>query len=289
MKDQVISSIELDTRIRKVVLKTSKKFRENHLSQKGCLDSSLALESNLPVGLRFSSRKFKFLLGYLVIYHYFPAEKAILCYYHLDLLDHLESSESYWLSVLMNKKLFLKYLEEQKTITVQQFFAGICNDKTLITLIENIKLSFEEKMKTPRRIVRRKGYRDKGSLGREDSRILKEEINEDFYLTMYQYELEEKKLIRSAESLLLKEHLSEGRVLTDELLVKFHLIPCTERSNSNESKRDFTAKDYCKQRAREEIIRQEEQDLRAAEKARAKTFESRVIIKEPRKQRGEGK
>lgn len=268
MKDQEITSTELDTRIRKNILKLLKSDEGINSHQKGCLDSDLAEKSKLPIGLKLPSRRFKRLLGYLALYHFYPTEPSILCYFHLDLLEHLSKSESYWLSVLLeDKELYLKWLVEQRTITSQQFFAGICSVQELRSLRDEIEYIFEEKLKRPRRIVRRKGYRDKGSLADPDTRILRQELREDFYLTLYQYELEEKQLIQSENAILLRSFLAEGRVLTDELKVEFRLLP--RKGVNNEQREGKTsAAYYCKQRSHEEDLRKERKARRAAEELR---------------------
>jgi hypothetical protein len=283
MKDQIISSLELDIRIRKTILQTSKEAQKNYRSQKSCLDSNLALLTNTPVGLKLPSRKFKRLIGYLILYHYYPCERSVFAYFHIDLQDHLEETEAFWLKVLQEDKvLFLKWLEEQQTITLHQFYAGICNVTNLISLLDEIKFLFEEKLKAPRRVIRRKGYRDKGSLGPEDSRALRSEEGKDFYLLLYQLELEEKEMLRSDLCQLLREHLTEGRVLTDEQMVEFHLLSRKELQNE-QSERNFTAEDYCKRRSREEVIRKEKETRRAAEITWIQDFESKEHTFESRK------
>jgi hypothetical protein len=242
MLNSSISLDELDLKITKTVLRTHRvASREENLHQKGCPDSILASDQ-LPIGVRFSSKKWKRFLAYLVIYHYFPLEPTVLCYLHLDLEELLEESESFWLSVLIeNKGRFLKYLLEQQTMTEQQWFSGICNEKFLRETIENIHLCFEAKLRKPRRVVRRKGYRDKGSLGDSSTRAIRQETQNEFALTLAQFELEERRKLNVLESRLLVSYLDEGRVLTDELLVKFKLrkeiLDGTERKLDKEDVR----------------------------------------------------
>ena len=282
MKDIEISTLELDTRISKIIISTSKNLRSTPDLQKSCRGSSLASDE-LLTGLGFTQRKLKSLIGYLVLYHYFPFEASVYCYYHLDLQDHLEESESFWLSVLIeDKELFLQWLVEQKVVTLQQFFAGIVNTTFLLTLLDSIKFSFEEKLKKPKRVIRRKGYRDKGSRGPDDSRILNEELSNDFYLTMLQFEREERIRVRHQESLLLKEHLREGRVLTDELMLKFRLLEVKKGETDEQSNTDSQIEDYCKRRSCDEIIRQRRKDQEAAERARIEAIESKGLTSESR-------
>lgn len=284
MKDIEISTLELDTRIRKIILSTSKKSRSTLDLHRSCRGMDLASDE-LPTGLSFSTKRLKHLIGYLILYHYYPFEASVYCYYHLDLQDHLEESESYWLSVLIeDKELFLKWLAKQKIVTVQQFFAGIVNEENLLYLLETIKFSFEEKLKSPKRVIRRKGYRDKGSRGPDDSRALNEELRDDFYLTLYQFEQEEKIRVRHQESLLLKEHLNEGRVLTDELMLRFRLIEVKKGEQNEQSNNDSQIEDYVKRRSCEDLVRQRRKDQKAKERARIEAIESKSLTSESRKE-----
>lgn len=244
MLNSNISSDELDLKINRIILSTQRTAREENLHQKGCPDSILASNDQLPIGVQFPSRRWKKFLSYLVIYHYYPLEPTVLCYLHLDLLELLENSESHWLSVLLeNKGRFLKYLEIQMTMTEQQWFSGVCNKKNLLDTLSNIRLRFEEKLRKPRKVVRRKGYRDKGSLGDNSTRAIRQEIQSEFALTLAQFELEEKRKLKHTESRLLVSYLDEGRVLTDELLVKFKLRK--ENYNGTERKLDKEAGREC--------------------------------------------
>jgi hypothetical protein len=119
-------------------------------------------------------------------------------------------------------------------MTLQQFFSGICNNKNIQQALDNIVLRFEEKLRKPKRIIRRKGYRDKGSLGNFDSKLRKQELENEFYFSLVQFEKEEKEALRSDYCTLLEEYLNEGRVLTDELLIEFKIKKGEkdERANS---------------------------------------------------------
>lgn len=235
MLNSNISSDELDWKIRRIILSTRRIADEENLHQKGCPDSILASDDRIPIGVSFPSRKWKKFLSYLVIYHYYELSESVFCYLHLDLLELLEHSESHWLIVLIeDKERFLKYLLAQETMTEQQWFSGICNKRNLLETLEHIRLRFEEKLRRPRRVVRRKGYRDKGSLGDSSTRAIRQEIQSEFALTLAQFEREEKEKLKQIESRLLVSYLDEGRVLTDELLVKFKLRK--ENNNGTERK-----------------------------------------------------
>jgi len=265
MKNSVVTSTELDVKIRKIILTSSLKSEEEKYLQKASLRSDLAELRELPVGVSFQSRKYKKLISYLIVFYYYPIEETVYCYMYLDLLDLLNKTESYWLTVLLeNKELFLKYLEKQETMTEQQFFSGICNTKNILETLAQVQLRFEEKLHKPKRLVRRKGYRDKGSLGTVSSSVLKKEIKNDFYLTLAQFRKEEREILRSENCSLLRDYLLEGRVLTDESLVEFKL----KKGNKNETNRDTAVEDYCKQRANEENIRKERKNREAAEQLR---------------------
>jgi hypothetical protein len=275
MKDSTISSLELDVKIRKVVLRFSaKEKRENH-PQKASLSSVLASDKP-PIGLSFLSEKFKSLLSYLVLYHYYPLDPTVLCYFHLDLIDHLEKTEAYWLSVLMDKDLFLKYLEVQETMTEQVLFAGIVNETNLRQMLDLIVYLFERKLKRPKEIVRRKGYRDKGSLGDLSTSFIRKECKSDYYLTLLQFEIEEQRIIRQTESQLLREFLLEGRGLTDELKVKFRLQKGEIKNEESGKHQKSAVKDYCERRANEDVIKEEREHRKRAEAAWIEAFEAKT-------------
>lgn len=265
--------MELDVKIRKTFSSLFKKLEEEKNPQKASLVSDLASMKELPVGVYFLSSKFKMLISYLLILYYYPLDESLYCYLYLDLEDLLkENSSAFWLTVLLeNKEIFLKYLSVQETMTEQQFFSGICNIRNLTEAINQIKLRFEEKFHKPKRLIRRKGYRDKGSLGSVSSTVLKQEMKNDFYLTLQQYLFEEKEILRSETCTLLREHLLEGRVLTDELLIDFKI----KKGKSNErTNQNSTTENYIKRRSREEIIRKERKDRAAAERSRIQKIET---------------
>lgn len=266
MKDSVITSLELDVKIRKIISSSFKAVEEEKYLQKASLASDLASLDELPVGVNFQSKKYKKLLSYLIVYYYFPLERSVFCYMHLDLEDLLSKTESYWLTVLLeDQALFLKYLELQETMTEQQFFSGICNKKNILETLALCHLRFEEKLRRPKKLVRRKGYRDKGSLGTISNSVLKKEMKNDFYLTIIQLQKEEREILKSESCTLLREYLSEGRVLTDESLVEFKL---KKGNKENERNRSTAEEDYCKQRSNETNIRKERKNQQAAEQLR---------------------
>lgn len=243
MKNSQISSIEIGIKIQKTVLKMSSRAFRQKTDKSSSHGSDLA---SIPVGVRFLSKRHKRLLGYLLLYHFYPLEETIACYIHLDLYDFIEeNSQSFWLIALMDDRdTFLRYLEVQEVMTEQQFFSGICNETFLEGCLSTIVYRFEEKLRKPKRVIRRKGYRDKGTLPSFDEKTRREELSNDFFLKLYQLELEEKSDIQQSEISLLRSHLKEGRVLTDEYLFKFKL----KKGAKYETERNTSAKDYCKRR-----------------------------------------
>lgn len=267
------SSEELDMKISKKVIETFEEVSKHNLSQESCLCSDLA-PNVLPIGLSFSEKKFKGLIGYLVILHYYPLEPSLFCYMVLDLTDYFGSTDFFWLSALSKREIFLKYLVSQEYMTEQQFFSGIVNVRFLSQLIISIKLRFEEKLRKPRRVIRRKGYRDKGSLGSISSRTYKQEMSSDFYTTTYQYLIEEKQRIKSEETKLLELHLSEGKVISDELKVKFRLLKPKEEKKIEEENRISPEKDYFERRAALDNTEKDRETYRNAEELRIEAIES---------------
>lgn len=277
-----IPTDELDMKIRKVVVRLFEDVRQNNDCQKASHGIPLAPKQPV-VGVKFLSRKFKEFIGLLILYHYYPMERSVLCYYHIDFEDMIERSESfYWLSVLLqDKDYFLQWLREQETIDSQVLYSGIVTIKFLKSILNSIVLRFEEKLKRPRKLVRRKGYRDKGSLGPLSSRTLKQECGNDFYLTACQFLREEQELIRQTNSRMLLEHFTEGRVLSDELKIEFRIIPSKEEDLNERDIRKSSEEAYCQQRANEAAIRQEREDRKAAEALRTKSSKPRKYYVEP--------
>lgn len=249
------SPTSLDEKIRKVFQDFFRsKTRNENVSQKFCLDSDLAPEQ-LPIGVKFLSRKFKLMLGYLLLLHYYPLKESVRCYLIIDLEDLFEEVESFWLSVLMDKELFLQWLLVQETITPQVFFSGICNKSQIAILLNQVVLRFEQNLNTPvRRTVWRKGYRDKGTLPDYSHSVRQQEIRKDYYLSALQVELENRNLAKKALCSSLREFLTEGRVLTSQEEVFFRI------KKGDFYERDYfetEIEDYCKSRETSSVGREE--------------------------------
>lgn len=276
MRESSLTSLELDLMIRKKVnsLTFSLNGKKN-LRQNTCPLQSLPTK-NLPIGVSFrgqGARRFKTMIAYLIIYFYYPVEKAIWAYMHLDLIELFEETESFWLSVLIqDKSLFLEYLIRQEYMTSQEFFSGICNENKLEACLDFIHLLFEERLKRPRRIIRRKGYKDKGTLGDISHRAEKQGCREDFYLTFYQFEIEEQEKIQSQSCTLLRNYLEGDGVLTDEQKVEFKLIKGGKLYEQR--KRKSETQDYVERRENLSAQRKEREDRDRAEKLRIKALET---------------
>lgn len=223
MKNANVSLREIDLRISKVALSTSKLLSSRNSTQKASPYNNPPLLET-PVGEKFTSQKYIDLLGYLVLYHYLPVDEKHLVYLHLDLEEHFRrNSESFWLQVLMDQELFLKWLQEQRTMTLEVFFSRIVNTQNLIRLADSIIVQFEETLKHPRRVIRRRGYKDKGSLPNSSTRAIREEEQKDIWLLLDQLQHEEKLRIRSEECQLLIDFLTKGEELSDDYMIKFRL------------------------------------------------------------------
>lgn len=225
MKDSVMSFEELRVRTRKVLLSLSrKKAQEDHPRQKHPSLQSLADVDNLPIGVKFDSKRWKRILSFILIFHCYPLDPGVYTYMRIDLEELIERSQSHWLvALLQSEERFFKFLQVQTYYSEQAWFSGICSVKYLEESLDLISFIFEEKLKRPRRVVRRKGYKDKGSLGDSSTRAILQEWHKDFISTELQYQIELHRQLLKEETVLFALHLDEGRVLTDELMLKFHL------------------------------------------------------------------
>jgi hypothetical protein len=257
-----LDQTSLDETIEKVFEKLLR-FLENpeNSRQNSSRGSILALSERreLPIGVGFKSSKYKKMIGYLLILHYLDLEESVRCYLFLDLKEFLEKSEHFWLTVLMDKDLFLKYLLKQKTMTRSDFFSGICSVKYLAETIQLITLKFEKKLWKVTRPVRRKGYHDKGTLPEKSESVRRDEISKDYYFIAFQIELEQENLIRASLASSLREYLSGGRVLTAEEMLLFHLEKGVKENVHNGIKRKSSIEDYIKQRELGEARVEEEE------------------------------
>jgi hypothetical protein len=208
-------------------------------SQKASPYNVQPVDPNTIVGEKFLSKRYRDLIGYLILFHYYPIEETHFCYLYIDLQDHIkEIPESFWLSVLLeNKELFLKWLVKQQTMTEGEFFGSIANENNLNYLMSKIVIQFEEKLRRPRKVIRRKGYKDKGSRANDSTLAIRQEESIDIYLTLNQLRIEEQREIRSLKLILFREYLDEDRKLSDEDLVTFKILK-SKGEKANESKRN---------------------------------------------------
>lgn len=246
MKQSNTSSSELEVKIKKVVLDVlqSSVAEKNNSHQKGCPCTTLA-PKKLPVGVNFLSRKWIKLLTYLVILYWYPLDEIIRPYYYLDLLDLFGESQFYWLEALSTKELFLKYLDSQEWFTEQWFFSAVCNKKNIEDSLSLAVLRFEEKLRIPKRVLRRKGYKDKGSLGNISTRAQRWGVQEDYYLTALQFLREEQEEMHQEDVLALRYYLLGLRTLAGEDLTKFRL----QKGEKNESEEYTRISSYIRERA----------------------------------------
>jgi hypothetical protein len=226
VKDSTSNTEVIDLQISKVV---SKLLKSNLVGENSDKSASRGNTSGRKVEevieIDFLSRKYRDLLGYLILYHYYPTEDTVRAYMFLDLTDHIQrESESFWLSVLLDKELFLKWLEVQKTISSRMFFSSICNVRNLGNLQRSIVYQFEERLRRPKRAIRHKGYRDKGTLPDYSLKVLREELSNDYYISGEHWLLELRREIQTREETLLRDYLTEGGVLAEEFLFEFKIL-----------------------------------------------------------------
>jgi len=224
MKNSSISSTEIEIEIRRRLCSLSSVVaRGESRPQKSSPYNTQNDNDRLAVGVCFKSSKFYFLLRYLILFHFYPVDEKHYVYMRLDLSDHLmRNPDSFWLSVFLEDRNFLlQWLYEQDVMGYNDFFGNVCKDSELIKAMNSIILSFERQFHSPRRVIRRRGYKDKGSLSSESLRAIRKEESKDFTITLLQNRIEEERELRSLECLLLREHFTEGRVLSNEYLIRF--------------------------------------------------------------------
>lgn len=177
-------------------------------------------------GVTYLSKKYKDLLGYLILIHFFDFDEKHRCYCVLDLEEQLkENGQFYFLSALVESKTFLiKFLLEQECITTNVLFGSILSYQNLKSLADSIILRFEEQFRRPKRTIRRRGYKDKGSLPNESTTARRQEEQKDFTLKELQLLIEEKQDIRNYKTTLFREWLDGCRTLTEEELVEFRIL-----------------------------------------------------------------
>jgi hypothetical protein len=110
-------------------------------------------------------------------------------------------------------------------------------------------------------------------LGPEDLRKLQEEYEIDYYLNWYQHYLEEKSEIRKLETLLFREFLDKGRVLTDEQLIKFHI-----KKGEFQYERKPAEKAYLESRTPQEFEKEGRKSSETDFKSREENFKSGICF-----------
>lgn len=219
---KITSNQELDQKIANCYQKIEHFIVSNKVEQKCCLGTTLHSERN-PDGVRFLGKKWRTVMGIILILHY-TRENIFSYIIRAEFEVWLENEPNwYWcLALLANKENFLTYLIKQQQMSEKQFFSSICCKDQIVSSLHSIQFLFE-RFRTPQRTVRRRGYRDKGTLPPLDERIRRKILLEAPELTLDQSDLEERKNERKSEVLLLSRYLSEGQELSDELRSKFRL------------------------------------------------------------------
>lgn len=226
--DPALSASELNSRMYEVFART---FSEEMKSKKAAEVLSRIVPNEqvvLPERIKFSGRKYQELLGYLIILHYVDDE-LLRWYIRID-LEHflLKNFQFYWLSVLTEDREFLlKWLLNQRTITSRTFFGNICCKKNLIRCWNLIKIRFSTRIR-PKRTLRHRGYRDKGTLPALDVQILRKELDKDVYLREEQQKIEETRLLQENNIRLFRSYLEQDGSLEERLLQEFRIIPKEE-------------------------------------------------------------
>lgn len=218
---------ELDNEILRIVLSSQREaLKRKYSVQKSSPCNTHPFGGETLVSVRFSEQKYKYLLSYLVILHYWPLDEAVWFYLRMDLQEHIERNpNSFWLSALLESRdYFLEYLVKQQTMSRQKFFSSVCNKSNLILAFEGIALSFEEKLRRPKRIIRRRGYKDKGSLLNDSIRVIRKEEKKDWSRDLLQEIINLDKQAKQIDILHLQEYLRGERILSDSQLIRFKII-----------------------------------------------------------------
>lgn len=226
--DPALSASELNSRMYEVFART---FSEEMKSKKAAEVLSRIVPNEqvvLPERIKFSGRKYQELLGYLIILHYVDDE-LLQWYIRIDLeLFLIKNFQFYWMSVLTEERVFfLKWLLNQRTITSRTFFGNICCKKNLIRCWNLIKIRFSTRIR-PKRTLRHRGYRDKGTLPALDVQILRKELDKDVYLREEQQKIEETRLLQENNIRLFRSYLEQDGSLEERLLQEFRIIPKEE-------------------------------------------------------------
>jgi hypothetical protein len=226
--------IELDLKLGKTIDRFQSSYRPEETRPQKASPCITRPGDKLPVGEKFLSSKQKILLVYVIIFHYWKLDEKHYYYFYLDLQDHIkENPNSFWLYVLLeNKDYLLKWLEVQKTIGEGELFGQLLGKENLQRTVESILIVFEETFRKPRRIVRRKGYKDKGSLPRDSQAIIRREESVDRILSELQFQIEQERERKSQEIILLESFLAGERELSEEYLILFRII---KRKKENEN------------------------------------------------------
>lgn len=145
---------------------------------------------------RIETKNFESLVYYTLFRFYHPVKE----YGYLMLLE-LESQleknpEFFWLkSILSYKSLFLEWLLSTELISYRSFLGLIKNEKKIYDYNTSIVLCFQTE-RDPKRVQRRRGYRDKGTLPDYDAKAINLEFKKDWSTRLEQEEIESQREIR---------------------------------------------------------------------------------------------
>jgi len=236
LKDSNLSMLELDLKLGKTIDRFQSSYRPEETRPQKASPCITRPGDKLPVGERFLSEKQKTLLVYIIIFHYWRLDEKHFYYFYLDLREHIvKNPNSFWLIVLLeNKDYLLRWLEVQQTIGEGELFGNLLGKEYLSRTVESILVVFEETFRRPRRVVRRKGYKDKGSLPRDSQGVIRQEEKVDRILSELQEQIEREREWKSMEISLFEGFLAGERKLSEEYLILFRIIKQERKVENDE-------------------------------------------------------
>lgn len=180
------------------------------------------LEMKRLENMSFGSQKYRVIHGYLILLHCVDDE-YLKWFIRLDLEEHLECNpEFFWMSVLTDRQLYLKWLLETERLSSSDFFGNLLTKKHLIPCWETIVFRFAKSI-DPIRPIRRRGYKDKGTRLDISSSARQKLFRESDYLQREQLLTEVKREFQRENRSLLKNYLEGVGSLNDAQLCYFRL------------------------------------------------------------------
>jgi hypothetical protein len=199
------------------ILISSSETREN-LAQKA---RSLYVPSNGKDlrSLTFARKNFNAALGYLVILHSIERTSSWF-YIRIYLEDFLRKSDHYWLIALLNEELLEEYLKVSSVVS-RRIFSLILKREYIEQLLRDIQINFEREIR-PKRPIRHRGYRDKGSLP-DSSQVARRKQVEAMSFTILERKREINQQKHQLEISILESFLRRRGFLTAGQLLKFKI------------------------------------------------------------------